>query len=352
MRNETYRSSLDPALRLTAEFHLPAVPRPLCLFFHGWHMTAEESRKAGVIAPLLGDFFVVSVDMRGRGGSGGTPDASGFELIDGLDALEHARRMWPELVDDGAGPYAVGGSGGGGNVLALVGKAPDIFAAAVSWAGMSDYALWYRGDGRGIYRDEMEEWIGGSPDDNPEGYRSRGGLHVIENVLTPTLVIHGTKDEAVPVRHAEEYERRSRQLKKETIKVHYNDLGHACADWPIMLRHLHAHPRPPELPARGSLLVHGFLACRAFRMVLEEPSRMGRAEYHLDAQGRLAELHFRQPEGARPVESSTLFLADAAKRVEVHAGATPGSPVAPHAADAGRRFRLTCPPPWTLRVRW
>jgi len=350
VRYDYYTCSLDPSLRLGAEFHVPDVPRPLCLFFHGWHMTAEQSRKAGAISPLLPEFFVVNVDMRGRGGSSGVPDASGFELIDGLDALEHARRTWPHLVEDTAGPFAVGGSGGGGNVLALVGKAPDTFAAAVSWAGMSDYALWYREDSAGVYRDEMDVWIGGPPDENPEGYLSRGGLHVLDNLLTPLLLVHGRNDVAVPVRHTEEYVRRSRSLGKAQVKVHYNDSGHDSAEWPLMLEHLRTHRRPPEIPRRGRFLVHGFLACRPFRLILEDPSRMGRIEYRLDDSRRLIELHFVQQAGAAATECATLILdTDANRAMFTDAKGNCGE-VLPESTPRGHIFRLTCRAPWSLKI--
>lgn len=180
MKIRSYPSSVDPELSLSAEFYVPDKPKPLCLFFHGWGMSAADSRKGGYIDKLAPDFFVVNVDMRGRGKSTGKPDASGFELIDGLDALEHAGRTWPDAVKKDSEVYVAGGSGGGGNVMAIVGKAPDIFCAAVSWAGMSDYGLWHKDDKQGQYRDEMEgqDWIGGSPSSNPEGYRSRGGLYI------------------------------------------------------------------------------------------------------------------------------------------------------------------------------
>jgi len=205
MEIRKYPSSIDTNLALYAEFYVPDKPKPLCLFFHGWHGRAGASSKAGYIDPLLKDFFVVNVDMRGRYKSRDKPDASGHELVDGLDALDFARMTWPAAVRKEPGCYVIGGSGGGGNTLAIAGKAPDIFTAAVSWAGMSDYALWFEGDKKGRYRDEMETkgWIGGTPESNPEGYRARGGLHVLENVITALLVIHGKRDGAVPVEHAE-----------------------------------------------------------------------------------------------------------------------------------------------------
>ena len=352
MEIRTYQSSMSPDLALTAEFYVPDTPKPLCLFFHGWHMNAAGSAKGGHLAELEPHFFAVNVDMRGRGGSSGTPDASGHELLDALDALDFARETWPDAVAPGSGVYAVGGSGGGGNTLAIAGKAPDVFAAAAAWAGMSDYALWFNWDERRRYRDEAQDkgWIGGTPETNPEGYHARGGLNVIENVITNLLVIHGAADQAVPVEHAERYRDRAETLGRKNIRVLLNDKGHASQEWPLMIEHLLAHPTAPVLPAKGTLLVHSFLACRSFRLVLDDPARMGAAEYELDDAGRLRSLCFTQQPGLARAEEFLLRIAGPVRSVTVQA---PGETFAPEQVSAGvdhDNFRFRAPTPWTATV--
>lgn len=311
MEIRCYSSSMDPALKLSAEFYVPVEPKPLCLFFHGWHMTAAGSAAAGYITNLTPYFFVVNVDMRGRGKNTGKPDANGFELIDALDALRFARQTWPQAINTNEAPKLVGGSGGGGNVLALVGKAPDLFSSAISWAGMSDYALWHEGDKAGRYRDEMDTkgWIGGTPSVNPAGYRARGGLYLVENELTPLLVIHGRNDGAVPVIHAEKYKEKSEQLGKTQIQFLFNNRGHASEQWPEIIAYLKSHSNAPLLSREGVLRVHSFVACRAFWLILDEPGKMGTANYRLDANGRLCELKFMPDTDASP-HAFTLRLFD------------------------------------------
>jgi len=327
---KSYPSSIQPDLKLSAEFYVPAEPKPLCLFFHGWHMSAAGSAAAGYILPLTPHFFVVNVDMRGRAGNPGKPDANGFELMDALDALDFAQKTWPQTVNTNEAPRLIGGSGGGGNVLALAGKAPDIFAAGSEWAGMSDYALWYEGDKAKSYRDEMETkgWIGGAPSDNPAGYRSRGGLYLLENEITPLLVIHGRKDTSVPVIHAEIYKDRAKQLGKTQIKFLFNDKGHDSEQWPEMIAHLKSYAQAPALPMTGSLRIHGFVACRAFRLMLDDPEKMGTAIYRLDAKRRLSEMQFMPDNQAMPRACTlrlfnkpagvTLTVADKTERLPVN----------------------------------
>ena len=311
MAVKSYPSSIQSGLQLSAEFYVPAEPKPLCLFFHGWHMTAAASAREGYVTNLTPDFFVVNVDMRGRDGKPGKPDANGFELIDALDALGFAQQTWPQPINSNEAPRLVGGSGGGGNVLALAGKAPDIFSAGVSWAGITDYALLYEGDQRGRIRDEMETkgWIGGTPSSNPAGYRARGGLYLVENELTPLLVIHGRKDGSVPFIHAEKYKAKAEQLGKKQIQFLFNDLGHASEQWPDMIAHIKAHSQAPVLPKEGALRVHSFVACRAFWLILDDPGKMGTANYRLDSKKRLSELKFTPDADASP-RAFTLRLFD------------------------------------------
>lgn len=352
MEVRIYPSSIDSDLKLSAEFHVPDAPKPLCLFFHGWHMTAAGSSRGGYIDSLVREYFVVNVDMRGRGKSTGKPDASGHELIDGLDALAYAQKTWPQAIDSAPGVYLVGGSGGGGNTLALSGKAPDVFTAAVAWAGMSDYALWYRDDKRGAYRDEMEGkgWIGGSPESNPEGYESRGGIYVIENVLTDLLVIHGRKDGAVRVHHATTYEEKAKALGKRKVQVHLNDKGHGSAEWPMMMEFLRTHRTPPGLAQRGALLVHSFLATRAFWLVLDDPARMGEVDYELDAQGQLTSLRFAQDEGKTPVNEVLLRIRGPVRDLSVEMNGRTFSPQAERPREGSTDFRWSCEGGWVARV--
>jgi pimeloyl-ACP methyl ester carboxylesterase len=355
MEVRTYASSQDPALKLSAEFHVPDEARPLCLCFHGWHQSAAVSRTSEpFVVPLTRQFFVVNVDMRGRAGSSGTPDASGHELIDGLDALEYARKTWPSKVRADAGPYLFGGSGGGGNVLALAGKAPDIFAAAVAYAGMSDYALWYQDDKAGQYRDEMETrgWIGGNPTTNPEGYRSRGGIHVLPNVLAHLLVIHGTQDDSVPVHHAENYKKKAEELQKQNISFSLWKGGHSLPleDIPKSVAFLNQHAQPPKLPEKGKLLVHSFLACQRFWLILDHPSRVGTAEYETAADGALRSLAFSQPAGSTPAKECILRLSGDVAAVSMEAKGVQQTVQRWRQSGPYSDFKWTSDGPWTARL--
>ena len=354
MKIERYPSSLDENLELYAEFYIPDAPRPLAVFFHGWHMRAEQSRPS-VEKLVAAGYFVVNVDMRGRDRCSGKPDAGGLELVDGLDALDYARRTWPDRVDDTRGPYVVGGSGGGANTMTIVGKAPDRFAAAVSWAGMSDYAVWYEDDARGRYRDEMTDkgWIGGTPATNPEAYQSRAGITTLDNLLTPLLLIHGRKDASVPVHHATNYKARADKLARN-VSLILNDTGHDSIEWPEALAFLEAHTSPPQLPRNGGLVLASFVATRAFRLVADSPDVMGKLTYELDEAGRLSALSFSRNGFAAPLKKMMLDIPLAGAkgaRVEVSPAGTILTPVAPGPMNF-ERYEIAGACPWRLEISY
>jgi hypothetical protein len=226
--------------------------------------------------------------MRGRGRSGGQADLSGWELQDWIDGVEFVRREYGEYLSDPNCVYAEGGSGAGGNVYAIVGKFPDFFSAAVVHSGMSDYLAQYQLDETGEFRDEPEHrgWIGGTPATNPEGYRSRGGLTTVKNLLTPLHVDHGETDIRVSVDHARRYVETARRLGRQVEYLEWPSVGdrehwtHMTAEQQQRLQaairaFYTAHQKPPRLPETGTFVVAGYLKTRVFEVVLPDIDRIG-----------------------------------------------------------------------------
>ena len=286
-----YPSSVDASLKLFANFVRPDRPSPLVVTTHGWHQTIKrEELSYPHLQSLLGEYLLVEVNMRGRGECTGKPDANAWELQDVIDAVEFARTHYGENILDGQ-VYVYGASGGGGNVYGLVGKFPDYFAAAFAGCGMSDYALFYRDDDAGDFRDELDDWVGGPPSGLQEDYDSRSGLTTVGNVLTPLVVVHGTEDLSVPVEQARMYVEKARELKKTDVTYFelcgiehgMNHIPEIVAQNRVRLtEHFSKHKSGRTIPRKGTFVVGGYLKTREFEVVLEEVGRVAQVAYSLE----------------------------------------------------------------------
>lgn len=303
-----YPSSSDPALRLFARFGCSTPAGILLVKMHGWHGQVKTPHSDNIPSKTDQGYFVIEPEMRGRGDATGNPDCNGWELQDVIDAVVFARTHYRGRIVSPEVVLLSGGSGGGGNTYALVGKFPDFFAAAVSASGISDYALWHAFDRKGEFRDELEgswdknprgmkPWIGGTPETNAEAYRSRGGLTTVGNLLTPTLAIHGADDIRVPSLHARLWIGAAHGQGRGALVTYLefagvgDHRGHYANETPEQQKQraraeadfLKTHHTPPALPRRGSLVVAGYVKTTQFEVILDSIDRIGRVDYDLDA---------------------------------------------------------------------
>ncbi len=283
-----YHSSREPNLELVADVFVPSFVAPVLLVFHGWHGDRKSALRT---AELFADEYVVVVpDMRGRGDSSGQPDVNGWELLDAYDAVTFVKRRFADRVIAGAPMYCLGGSGGGGNVYAMLGKFPWSFAAAAAFCGVSDYAKWYEGDALGEFRDDMDVWIGVKPSDSPSVYQARSGIELLENLHTPLLVYHGAKDARVPVEMARRYVAKARGLNKPVTYHELPDVGHDIDQGALAAEikdFFKQHPRPLAVPTQGIWTVGGYLQTPTARVELPSLDMLAKARLTLTPAGEI-----------------------------------------------------------------
>jgi pimeloyl-ACP methyl ester carboxylesterase len=259
---------------------------------HGWH--GHVTRPDPSSQNPYPDFVTVQVDMRGRKYSTGQPDCNGYELYDFYDAYHYVVKNYPEYLSDPDLVYFKGGSGGGGNGYALLGKFPDLFVSAVISCGISDYALWFEGDSIGEFRDEMLPWIGAAPAENRQAYDSRSGITTVQNILTPVFIVHGETDIRVPSSHARNYLHKAKQYNKTIEYLELAQVG-TRAHWgnitdeqldekeAFINKGLTMYTQPPHLPAKGTLIVAGFVVTKYFSVFLESVNHVANIHYDLDS---------------------------------------------------------------------
>jgi len=279
----SYSSSIDGLAPLHADavFHDDGRLKPLVAVMHGFHCTRGHVA-ADCAALAERGLFCVAPDMRGHADSAGCHDCGGLQICDIVDALSEAARLWPGEIDL-RNINAVGYSGGGGNVMSLFTKFPDLLNTGAAFFGISDYALWHRTKGRADCNLTMEKALGGTPDEVPHRYAARGSLAAVgNNPHTRLHVFWDAEEKDCPPVLNERFVNRSRELGFSNVIPHVSKPGDA-ARW----RHGYrteipelyagddvfspdmqtARPRPPW-PERGDLTVCGYVVTKRFAIWL------------------------------------------------------------------------------------
>lgn len=287
-----YRSSINPDIALAMIVNKPDKPSYLVATTHGWHMSipqfVENNDKPS-------KYLEVIVDMRGRAFSEGKQDCNGYELFDLYDACEYVKKHYKDYIIDENIIFYEGGSGGGGNAYELACKFPDYFAAIVAMCGISDYALWYKNDLVGEFKDEMEPWIGYTPEQNLEAYASRSGIDGVSNLRSPMFIAHGETDIRVPCYHARNYVNKANEVGRGNLVTYWEVPQTGGPDhWTYITdenakkleqlcdEHKQAHLKPVTLERKGSLIIHGYLKTKYFFVVLDDIGAVGKIDYDID----------------------------------------------------------------------
>lgn len=285
-------SSITPGVKFAVRITKPEKPSYLVAGTHGWHMSVK---KFEYMEHPESEYLMVDVDMRGRAFSTGTPDCNQLELYDVYDAVQFAKREYAQyLVNDNV-IYFESGSGGGGNALAIAGKFPDLFSAVNALSPISDYREWYFFDSKyKEFRDEMDIWIGCTPEKSPEAYAARSGITLVPNLLTNVLICHGTEDQRVPYFLSEKYMAEAarcgkgnhvRLLALEGVgtREHY---GNITAEQTKQMgaersENFRLHKMPIKIPEKGRFIVCGYLVTKEFSVFLENTNTVAEIFYDL-----------------------------------------------------------------------
>ncbi len=307
-----YASSIDGLAPLRADviYRPDGVPKPLTAVLHGFHCTRGHVTADGVALARRG-LFCVAPDMRGHGDSAGAHDCGGLQIYDIVDALAAAARQFPQDADTSR-VNAVGYSGGGGNMMSLATKFPQLLAAGASFFGISDYDLWYRTQGRVDCNRTMERALGGKPEDVPDRYAARSSLRAIGN--NPHTRLHlfwDVEEKACPPVLNEWLVDAAARLGHTNIVPHVSKPGDAsrwihgyrtgvpqleAAD-AIFTPDFLAAPRDAALPGHGELDVAGYVVTSRFSAWLGD-GLSGLARIRYDVSGpspRVSVLHGADP---------------------------------------------------------
>nr|BBH86492.1 peptidase [Thermosporothrix sp. COM3] len=208
---------------------------PLFVQVHGGPSGAEcDSWKGGFsfMAATEG-FAVFRPNYRGSWGQGAAfadevlGDMGGKDFQDIMSGVEY-------LVQQGevdGERVCIGGWSNGGFLSAWAITQTDRFKAAMVGAGIIDF---HNMHGQSNIADADELLLNANPLDQPEVYRACSPLTFAGRVKTPTLILHGEADEAVPVAQAYMFYRALRERKVPVECVIYPREGHGFHEFDHM----------------------------------------------------------------------------------------------------------------------
>lgn len=226
---ETYTAHDD--LTLTGWLYTPnhgKAPYPTVLSFHGGPEGQEQPRLRYEYQAILAQGIAVfAPNVRGSSGFG-----KRFVNLDNgalrVNAVKDIESTANHLTEQGIAKSGhlgiMGGSYGGYMTMAGLTEFPTLFAAGANLYGVVNFKTFF---------EQTEPWMAaiskieyGDPDTEADMLYDLSPINKLDQVISPTLVLHGANDTNVPVIEAEQV---VEQLKERDVPVAYvlfPDEGH------------------------------------------------------------------------------------------------------------------------------
>jgi dipeptidyl aminopeptidase/acylaminoacyl peptidase len=195
-------------------------PFPLLIYCRGGIRKVGMTRLAWVSHFVERGYAVFAPFYRGNRGGEGREDFAGQDRYDVIEAIPFLASH--PLVDTQR-IHLFGFSRGALMALFTAMECKNVRSVVV-WGGVSDVTLSY--EERIDLRRMFKRALGGTPRRCPEAYRYRSVLERVEELRCPVLIIHGTKDQQVGVKHAYLLADALKRSKKEFTLSVFEGAGH------------------------------------------------------------------------------------------------------------------------------
>jgi dipeptidyl aminopeptidase/acylaminoacyl peptidase len=162
-------------------------------------------------------YVAAAMTFRGYYPSAGNQEYGQGEIKDILNLVDYLCKE-KHVRSDHIGMFGVSR---GGHYALLAGEQSRVFRALAIWSAPVDMFQHYQ-----IHPELLEDTIGGSPADLPDAYRSRSSINFVSQLCCPVMIIHGEKDDVVPLWHPSRLATELRQLGKEYVLKILPDEGH------------------------------------------------------------------------------------------------------------------------------
>jgi dipeptidyl aminopeptidase/acylaminoacyl peptidase len=157
-------------------------------------------------------------------------DWGGRDFEDLMSGVDHVVAMGVAHPDK----LAVMGWSYGGYMTAWTVTQTERFKAAAIGAGITNHVSMY---GTQDIPSVYEDYFGGPPWEHRDVYRKSSPIEYIDRVKTPTLLLHGERDDRVPVTQAYEFHRALERRGVETKMIVYPRTPHGPRE-PKFLQHV------------------------------------------------------------------------------------------------------------------
>ena len=203
-----------------AEVFVPDVGDPIAtaVVIHGgfWRDRYDRHLMDGLCADLAAKGWVAAnLEYRRVGADGGGWPATFDDVRDAIDALSGVDGMPLDRV------VTIGHSAGG-HLALWAATATGAVTAAVSLAGVTDLVEAHR---LGLSSDAAGSFLGGSPTEVPERYAAASPIALLP-IGVPMLLVHGDRDENVPVELSIEFAEAARRAGDEIDLVVREGIDH------------------------------------------------------------------------------------------------------------------------------
>lgn len=165
-------------------------------------------------------YIIFAPAYRGNEGSQGRDEFGGSDQMDTIEAFGLLQSL-PFI--DKKQISIMGFSRGAINASKTAIAIPET-NKLILWSGVSNLAQTY--DERIDLRRMLKRVIGTSPQKDLEPYHRRSPIMLAQNIHCPTLIIHGTTDQQVPIDHGEKLYTKLLHEKKDVTFHRYDGFDH------------------------------------------------------------------------------------------------------------------------------
>jgi dipeptidyl aminopeptidase/acylaminoacyl peptidase len=200
---------------------IPESPEPLpgLIYCRGGIGRVGSVRIPRILSFAEKGYVVFAPFYRGNDGGEGRDRFGGDDRHDVYEAVELLRSL-PQVSPL---PIPLIGFSRGSIMALLAAKECPFAGPAVVWGGVSDLLLTYE---ERIELRRMLKRVVGHPVKDREAYLERSPVYWADQIRTPVMIVHGTEDANVGVRHAYLLEEALKQAGVEHVMELYQGLEH------------------------------------------------------------------------------------------------------------------------------